>query len=49
MKNICAWCKCETAQPDGTDDDKLITHGICEECKRIIIESLPRVERYIED
>lgn len=40
MRHICAWCKCETAPPDGTADDDLISHGICEECKKIVIAGM---------
>ena len=34
MKHVCAWCKCETAPPDGIANDDLISHGMCENCKR---------------
>ena len=37
MRHICAWCKRETAPPDGTADDNLISHGICEECKNLVM------------
>ncbi len=29
----CAWCKCEIHEPTDTDVE-LVSHGICEECKR---------------
>lgn len=31
MRHICAWCKEETAPPDGNHDE-LETHGICKKC-----------------
>ncbi len=40
MRHICAWCKCETAPPDGTADDDLISHGICEECKNLVMAEI---------
>jgi len=49
MRHICAWCKRETAPPDGTADDNLISHGICEDCKKRVlkeeIDALAEVKR----
>lgn len=36
MRHECAWCGIETAPPDGKDDH-LTTHGICEDCRRIVM------------
>jgi hypothetical protein len=44
MRHICAWCKCETAPPDGTADDDVISHGICEECKNLVMAETERTE-----
>ena len=40
MRHICAWCKRETAPPDGTADDDLISHGICEDCKELVLKEV---------
>ena len=45
MRHICAWCKRETAAPDGTDDDHLITHGICEKCKLAFLAEITEMEK----
>jgi hypothetical protein len=45
VRHICAWCKCETAPPDGTADDDLISHGICEECKKIVIAGIKDIRK----
>lgn len=45
MKHICAWCKCEIAPPDGTDDDNLTTHGICEECNKIVVAEIKDIRK----
>lgn len=37
MRHVCAWCKCETAPPDGTADDDIITHSICQKCKKLVM------------
>jgi hypothetical protein len=39
MRHICAWCKKETAPPDGNDDG-LESHGICETCRLTVMAEL---------
>lgn len=40
MRHICAWCGCETAKPDGAADDNIISHGICEKCKKVALAEI---------
>ena len=32
MKRICSWCKKSLGDVPGTDDEGLVTHGICPDC-----------------
>jgi hypothetical protein len=45
MRHVCAWCKCETAPPDGADDDDLISHDICEKCKEIVVAEIKDIRK----
>jgi len=33
MQRICAWCKKIMGEKDGEENDDLISHSICPECK----------------
>lgn len=48
MRYICAWCKRETAPADGTADDDIITHGICEECKKIVMAEMEETQENLK-
>lgn len=43
MRRICAWCKREMTPVDNTTDDDLISHGICEECKKLVMAGTERL------
>ena len=45
MRHICSWCKNEIAPPDGAADDHLVTHGICEGCKRGVLAEVEDIKR----
>lgn len=45
MRHICSWCKNEIAPPDGAADDHLVTHGICERCKRGVLAEIEDIKR----
>lgn len=45
MRRICAWCKKEMAPADDVTDDGLISHGICEECKKLVIAGMAGGQR----
>ena len=38
MKRICAWCGRDLDQHDGRDHLQ-VTHGVCEECRRVFFAS----------
>lgn len=40
MRHICAWCKKETAPPDGAANDNLISHGMCDECSKLFMAGI---------
>jgi len=44
MQHICAWCKRETAPPDGAADDDIISHGVCEDCKALVMAEVKESE-----
>ena len=45
MGTICAWCKKEITP--NTDDGKVVSHGMCEDCKKALLAESARENEYI--